>query len=208
MKNKYFAVAGILAPIFYFGLVIILGFLEPDYSHLTKMMSVLGGVGGVRGLIFNFGISFIGVLIILFAFGLHKNVNYGNGSKVGPILLIIGGVGLIGSGIFHCNLNCANVIVENNFIGSIHMLSAFIAGLSLSIAPFFVYGRFKKDPIWKKYATYTLVTGIIANIPGIIFWVTLATKRLPEIEGLIQRLGIVFILIWIEIVSLKMLKLK
>ncbi len=208
MKNKYFAVAGTLAPISYFSLVIILGLLEPDYSHMTKMMSILGGAGGVRGLSFNLGISFIGVLIILFAIGLHKNVNKGNGSKAGPILLIIGGLGLIGSGVFHCNLNCANVIVENNFIGSIHMLSAFIAGLSLSIAPFFIYGRFKKDSIWKKYATYTLVTGIIANIPGIFFWVTLATTRLPEIEGLIQRLGIIFVFIWIEIVSLKMLKLK
>jgi hypothetical protein len=32
----------------------------------------------------------------------------------------------------------------------------------------------------------------------------LATTRLPEIEGLIQRLGIIFIFIWIEVIALKM----
>ena len=53
-----------------------------------------------------------------------------------------------------------------------------------------------------------LVTGIIANIPGIIFWIMMATIRIPAIDGLIQRLGIVFIFIWIGVMSLKMLKLK
>jgi hypothetical membrane protein len=207
-KDKLFPIAGISAPIIYFSMIFILGLLEPDYSHMTKMMSFLGGVQGIRGLSFNIGIATVGILVALFSIGLHQTINGKNKSKAGVILLISGGLGLIFSGIFHCNLNCANVIVENNYIGSIHMLSAFIAGLSLSIAPFFIYGRFKKDPIWKKYATYTLVTGIIANIPGIIFWVTLATTRLPGIEGLLQRLGIVFVFIWMEIVSLKMLKLE
>ncbi|GAG51084.1 unnamed protein product [marine sediment metagenome] len=49
MKNKYFTIAGILAPILWFSLVIILGLLEPGYSHMTKMMSNLGGVVGISG---------------------------------------------------------------------------------------------------------------------------------------------------------------
>ena len=205
-KEKLFAIAGIIAPIIYFKIVIILGLLEPSYSHMTKMMSILGGVDGIRGLTFNFGISLVGILIILFAIGLHKSINGGNGSKIGPTLLTLGGIGLIASGYFHCNLNCTNILVENNLIGSIHMFSAFIAGMCLSIAPFFIFARLKKDPLWKKYTLLTLITGIIANIPGIIFWITLATTRFPAIEGLIQRLGIVFVLIWIEIMGLKMLK--
>jgi len=60
----------------------------------------------------------------------------------------------------------------------------------------------------EKYSKFTLITGIMANVPGIIFWITLATVRLPAIEGLIQMSGIIFIFIWIEIMSLKMLKLN
>jgi hypothetical protein len=35
-----------------------------------------------------------------------------------------------------------------------------------------------------------------------------ATIRIPAIDGLIQRLGIIFIFIWIGVMSLKMLKLN
>ncbi len=212
MKNKkidlYLAISGILVPIFYLGLVIILGLLEPGYSHMTQMMSILGGVGGIRGFIFNFGISFIGLLIILFSLGLHKNINDKKGSKIGPILLILGGIGLIFSGIFHCNLNCTNVILERNFAGIMHVLFAFIAGMCLAISPFFIFARLRKDPKWKNYSKFTLITGIMANVPGIIFWITLATVRFPAIQGLIQRLGIIFIFIWVGVMSLKMLKLN
>lgn len=208
MSMKHFAIAGILAPLLYFSMVIILGLLEPSYSHMTKMMSILGGVGGIRGLVFNLGVSLVGVLSILFAIGLHKSINQGKGSKIGPILLSIGGIGLIGSGIFHCNLDCVNVIVEKNPIGSLHMLSAFIAGMCLSISPFFIFARLKHDLRWKKYRPITMIAPILANIPGIFLWATLATTRFPAIEGLIQRLGIVFTLLWMGVMSIKMLKLS
>jgi len=207
-KEKLFSIAGIIAPIVYFSLVAILGLLEPNYSQMTKTMSILGGVEGSRGLIFNSGISFVGILIIIFSTALHKSINKGKGSKIGPILLALGGIGLILSGVFHCNLNCTNIFVENNFVGSIHILSAFIAGMCLSIAPFFIFFRLKKDLVWKKYTHLTLAIGIASNIPGIILWITLATTRLPAVEGLIQRLGIVFVFIWIEILSLKMFKIS
>jgi hypothetical protein len=84
-----------------------------------------------------------------------------------------------------------------------------IAGMCLAISPFFIFGKLKKNPAWKNYAKYTLVTGIIANIPGIILWIMVFTSTVPEsIGGLIQRLGIVFIFIWIGVMSLKMLKLN
>jgi hypothetical membrane protein len=206
MKNKkLFAISGILAPILFFGIVIILGLLEPGYNHATRMMSVLGGVGGIRGLIFNLGIGLIGVLIILFAFGLHKNINNGKGSKIGPILLAIGGFGLLFSGIFHCDLDCANVMVDRNFIGIMHILFSFIAGMCLSISPLFIFARFRKDDYWKRYAVPTLMTGILANIPGIILWITIFTSITLEMDGILQRLGIVFIFIWMMVVSWKLL---
>lgn len=206
--DKYYFYSGIAAPLIFFPLVIVLGALEPGYSHLTKMMSVLGGVPGIRGFLFNLGITTIGLLIVFFAIGLHRELNRSTGSNAGPILMLIGSIGLMLSGIFSCNENCVNIIVENTPVGTLHSVSAFIAGMGLSIAPFFIYARFRKNPFWKKFATYTLITGFLANIPGIIFWITLFTTRLPEIEGLIQRLGIVFVFIWIEIIALYINKSK
>ena len=160
MKNKknnlYFAIAGILAPILWFVLVVVLGVLEPGYSHMSKMMSILGGVGGIRGFLFNSGISTVGVLIILFAIGLYREFESKDKPKIGTTLLILGGIGLIFSGIFSCDLNCNNAMIEKDFTGIMHMLFAFIAGMGLSISPFFIFGKLKKNPVWKKYAKYTL----------------------------------------------------
>lgn len=71
-KYKLFAIAGILAPIIYFCMIVILGALEPNYSHLTKMMSLLGGVQGIRGWLFNIGIVFIFIWIEVIALKMHN----------------------------------------------------------------------------------------------------------------------------------------
>jgi hypothetical membrane protein len=200
-------IPGIVTPILYFGLIILLGALEPGYNHLTTMMSVLGGLEGIRGVFFNIGVALLGILIILFAIGLQQNINDGEGlrSKIATILFIFGGLGLIGAAIFHCNQDCANVI-ERDITGILHIICSFISGMSLAIAPLFVYFRLKNDPQWQKYAGYTLATVVVSNIPGITLWLTYITgNRLRELEGLIQRLGIVFVLIWIGVISVQML---
>ena len=207
--NRYLAISGILVPLFYLSLVIILGLLEPDYSHMSKMMSLLGGVVGIRGLIFNIGVSIVGLLIIAFGIGLHRSINKGDGSKIGPGLLVLGGVGLIGACIFHCDAGCANFIVEMTFIGAMHGLTAFLSGLGLGISPFFIFARLRKDPRWGNYKWFTLIMGIITNIPAVVLWVTVFTVGAPkEIGGMIQRLTLIFPLIWIGAMSLKMLKMN
>ena len=74
------AIAGILVPILYISMVIILGLLEPGYNQRTMMMSILGGVPGYRGAIFNLGLVLIGSLLIVFGFALHRNINQGHGN--------------------------------------------------------------------------------------------------------------------------------
>ncbi|MFX1533568.1 MAG: DUF998 domain-containing protein [Promethearchaeota archaeon] len=206
--DYYLSIPGIITPILYFGLIIVLGALEPGYNHLTTMMSVLGGVEGTRGAVFNIGVALVGVLIILFAIGLQRNINEGKGSKIATILFILGGLGLIGAAIFHCNQDCINVI-ERDITGILHMISAFISGMSLAIAPLFIYFSLKKDPQWQKYTGYTLATFIASNIAGITLWLTYLTgNRIRELEGLLNRLGIVFVLIWIGVISVQMLVLN
>ncbi len=87
------------------------------------------------------------------------------------------------------------------------MLFAFFTGLSFSFSPIPFYFSQKKDPRWKNYSAVTLATAILANIPGIIFWITMFTTRLPEWEGIIQRLGLLFPLIWVEVMAIQLLQL-
>lgn len=196
--------AGIIAPIFYIIMVTILGFLEPSFSHQTHMMSILGGVRGIRGVAFNLGVVITGALLVVFSLGLHRNINQGKGSKAGPLLIIIGGVALFGTAIFSCNVDCTNVFKARTLVGELHMVFALIAGASLSIAPLFIYFRIKHDVKWKSYCRFTLMAGVLANLPGIVMWISFFTIRISEWEGVIQRLGLLFPLIWIFITSCRM----
>jgi hypothetical protein len=167
--QKWLAIAGVITPILYISLAAILGLLGPGYNHRTMTMSILGGVAGIRGTIFNIGLILTGILLVLFGFGLHRGVNQGRGNKIGLILLLIAGIGLIGSAYFHCELECVNVIKEPNFSGQMHMLFAFLTGLCFSFSSIPFFFSLKSDPRWKNYRGFTLVTAILANIPGVIF---------------------------------------
>jgi len=172
--QRKLAAAGIIAPILYVGQVVIFGLLEPGFNHRTTMMSVLGGIQGWRGTAFNLGLVLIAALLILLA---------------------AAGIGLAGSSFFHCEVDCVNILAEPDFRGQMHMLFAFVAGLSLAFAPLAFYFGMKDLPGWKDYRGWTSTAFILSNIPGIVMWVSLFTTRLPEWEGLFQRLGLLFPLI-------------
>jgi hypothetical protein len=114
----------------------------------------------------------------------------------------------MGSAYFHCALGCVNVIRQPDFRGQMHILFAFLTGLSFSFSPIPFFFSLKQDPRWENYRVLTLTAAILANIPGIIFWITLFTTRLPEWEGIIQRLGLLFPLMWVEVMAIKLLRLS
>ena len=90
--NKAFAVCGIISPILYLIMVIIGGALIPGYSHITETVSELLVAGAPnRPLLATLMIS-SSVLGILFPIGLHRGINEGMGSKVGPVFLILAAV--------------------------------------------------------------------------------------------------------------------
>jgi len=144
--HRWPAAPGMLAAPFYLALIVVLGALEPGFSHLTKPMSMLGG--------------------------------------------------------------CKNILTEPDLVGRLHIVFSLLGGMGTALAPFFVWSAMRGNDNWKGLATPTLVTAILANLPGITFWITIATGfRLPSIEGLIQRLGFVIVLVWIFFVAARLWRL-
>ncbi|MBW2159861.1 MAG: DUF998 domain-containing protein [Deltaproteobacteria bacterium] len=203
--NRWPAAAGLFAAPFYLTLIFALGALEPGFSHLSTPMSMLGGVPGVRGMAFNLGVATTGVLVIAFGIGLRRQLPPKMTAKVGFALLAIGGLGLNGAAYFHCNEGCRNILTQADFVGRLHIVSSLLAGMGTGLAPIFVWAAMRGSEDWKGLATPTLVTALLANLPGITFWITIATDfRLYSIEGLIQRLGFVVVLIWIFVVAARL----
>jgi hypothetical protein len=194
-----------LAAPFYLTLIITLGAIEPGFSHCTSLMSLLGGVTGVRGLAFNLGVVATGVCVIVFSIGLQRSLPSRWTAKVGSVLFLIGGLGLIGAGIFHCNQDCRNILADPNVVGRLHLISSLFAGMGTGLALFFFWAAMRGSGKWRGFVTPTLVVAVLANVPGIVLWFTIfANLRLHAVEGLIQRVGIIVVLIWIFFVAARL----
>ena len=206
--NYLSSLAGLIAFPFYLALIFILGALEPEFSHLTTPMSFLGGVPGTRGLIFNAGVGVTGVLVIAFGMGMYRQLPARPASRVGLGLLLIGGLGLIGAGYFHCNEGCRNVLAEPDLVGRLHLITSLQTGMGTALAPFFFWAAMRHCKQWQAYARLTLIAAILANLPGITFWLTIfIDHRLESVEGLLQRLGFIVVLIWIFFIATKIWRL-
>jgi len=207
--SKVSVVSGLFAAPFYLVLILILGELEPGFSHLTGPMSLLGGVPGIRGQIFNSGVAFTGILVIIFGLTLWRQLIATISARIACGLFVMAGLGLIGAGVLHCNEGCKNVLVEPDLVGKLHAISSFLAGLGTGLALFFFWAAMRKSDHWESFTTPTLIAAILANVPGVLFWATFLTDyKLDAIEGLIQRLGFVITLIWMFYIAIGQWKWK
>jgi hypothetical protein len=142
----------------------------------------LGPYGWAQSL--NFAVS--GLLLIVFALGLHGEV--ADGSWAGPALLALSGFGM------------ALLAFETDPIlragprtphGLVHDLAFVLFVVSLVPSFFFLWRRMEKDPIWRGHGRYTLVTGLLVTplflLPGPTYYLSLA-----------------LILAWLEILAIRL----
>jgi hypothetical protein len=157
---------------------------------------------------FSAGVTMTGTLIIAFAQRLRRVLPSIPSSTIGVWLLTSGGIGLIGAGLFACNEGCRNILVEPNLVGRLHTIASLLGGSGCGLSLFFLWGAIRHSDTWRAFSTSTLVAAILANFPGVVFWMTLFTNsRFYSVEGYIQRMGIIVVLIWIFFAALRMRKL-
>lgn len=79
--QRLLAACGIAGPLIFVTVVAILGFIRPDYSHATQLVSELGEPGEPYAMIMNvFGFILFGLSMIPFAVGLHWGISKGRWS--------------------------------------------------------------------------------------------------------------------------------
>ena len=198
--NRVFAVCGIISPLLYLMMVIIGGALIPGYSHVTETVSELLVAGAPnRPLLATLMIS-SSVLGILFPIGLHRGINEGRGSKVGPAFLIIASV----LGIFTTYFPQDPGGPPVTFAGTVHVV-LLIPMVILSLGAFLAFWRrLKSDSLWVGYDRYSLITFIIAIPLGVISAVSLDSPYV----GLLERLSVAVILQWGFVMAIKLFRLS
>ncbi|MDD2777281.1 MAG: DUF998 domain-containing protein [Methanocellales archaeon] len=197
--QRMLAICGIVGPILYTIVLIAIGLLRPGYNHLKQFMSELGEVGGPNAIIMNtIGFMLLGVLMIAFSLGLHRGIK--EGSKIGPALIAISGVGWITVGLFHVDPNTVNASLK----AMLHVIGAMLVGLGFSTAPFAIARRSRKDHRWVSYRPYSLATGLLTAILGLVF----IFGGIEGWMGALQRMVIGVPLLWIEVMAIRLLRLS
>ena len=190
------AVAGMIGPILFGILIVILTLLQYDFllglgwnpiqSSDVPWPSALalGPYGWLQ--VVNFVI--FGLLLIAFAVGLHREIVGGRWAKAGPLLLITAGIALVLCG-FKTDPHLANG--PQTIQGWIHGLAFFLLVGSIIPSFFVMWLRLRKDSRWRGFDWYTLISGVLALfaffLPGVGFYVFLAV-----------------ILTWIEVMAIRL----
>lgn len=194
------AICGIIGPVLYTIVVITLGLLRLEYNHVTQSMSELGEFGASNAIIMNTaGFTLLGLMMIIFAFGLHRGINEGKGSKIGPALVAVSGSGLVLSGIFPCDPGCVDV----SMVGIMHSVFATIAAFAMMFAPLIFAQRLNKDILWQGYRFYSIVTGVVTAIISTVYGFNIFEPW----KGALQRASMGVPLLWMEVMAIKLLRL-
>ena len=194
--KKIYAICGMLGPIIYTLMWIIGGFLHPDYSHIRNDVSTLLSVGAPNKLLLDLMLATSNILNLIFFSKLHKSIDKGKGSALGPSLLLISAIlGLI-TGFFFPLDEGGEV---NTFGGQMHVIlvgsMAFLSMLGMVA----LWRRFKKASEWQGYGIYTLITLILTIIFGLISAILIES----EIMGLLERISICVIFQYNFVIALK-----
>lgn len=189
---RYSAVAGIVGPMLYTITWFVLGFLEPAYSHTRDPISNLSAIGAPYAPVMTIIIIVFAILIAVFAFGLQRGLP--PGFWAGPAALIIAGVGYVG--IAFAPLNLADPGDPNLW----HMISASVTVFALMLAPVLTFSRLRRDLRWRNLSRYSIATtlmafafAVMASLPAFAGW-----------EGLMQRLVLTVVLVWIVAMAIRL----
>jgi hypothetical protein len=195
------ALAGMIGPILFGTVLLALSALEYDFMlgigwhPLTDPAGAwpsglaLGHYGPVQ--VADFVAS--GLLLALFALGLHLGVTDGRGSPpLGPALLFVAGVAMA---LMSFETDPIRRVGPRSLHGLIHDAAFVIFVVAFLVALFSLWRKFEANPPWRGHARYTLTTGILA-VP-LLF--------LPNVA---YYLFIVTLLTWIEVTAIRLWRLS
>ncbi len=196
------AFAGIIGPIIFTILVIVLGLLSPGYNHLTQAISELGANNAPNMNIQALNFVIFGILTILFATGLWL---HNRSFRTCSILIAIYGISAIVAGPVHCDPGCP--AQTSSTIQIAHNLDALIAFLAFAIAPLFFWRSAKNIPAWRKTGVLSLDIANV-SIPLVGAYIVIAGLSLSPYTGLLQRIFLGFLYAWLMLLSARLFQIN
>jgi hypothetical protein len=172
---------------------------NPRYSLVRDSISSLALTR--LGWLQTIGFLAIGLLVEIFVAGLLFNIKNWRGFHLSIGLLVFFGFGLLLIGAFRTNPVGGPDTIE----GTIHGLTATGVFWLFPIAILVLAPSLKKDPNWQNIFLYTIVAGVLAFILVIV---TGVIQDDIGWFGLLERIVVANMIIWVEVAAIKLLRLS
>jgi len=190
------ALAGIVGPVLFGSVLLVLSVLEHDFMLGIGWRPVanpagawpsglaLGPYGSVQ--VATFVVS--GILLAFFALGLRLAAPKERGSPLGPALLFLAGTAMALMGF---ETDPIQRIGPRSLHGLIHDAAFVVFVIAFLAALYSLWWSFQSDPFWRGHAHYSLATGILAVL-------------LLFLPGIAYYLFIITLLAWIEATAIRL----
>jgi hypothetical membrane protein len=182
-------------------MVVVEGFLVTDYSHMTQQVSDLGAytLYGSYALLQNLNFCVFGTLVVAFAIGLRQELP---ASRV-----MTASLGLFGAMFFLLGFFPDQ---PTPWPAAAHYLLAQVSGLSILVSEFSAWRGLHrpvadKEGAWARYGTFSLASLVLAVISFLVY--AIFGQPGSPVAGLLQRVMMFFILLWIEVMALRLFRL-
>ena len=148
---------------------------------------------GRLGWLWQAGAVITGLGTIILALGLHRSLARGKRVRLAISAMILGGLAVIGTGVFPTDAPLDDGTVGYTRTGILHFVFGLVGLLTLLVVVFVVKGIFRRDPRWAQAASPTrwLAWWLAAGVALLVF--------LPEgstASGVTQRLVFLPEVIW------------
>jgi hypothetical protein len=184
--------------VLYAVLDIVVQLLPPHYSAITQAESDLAV--GPYGYIMTVNFVIRGLLTYAFLFGVLAATQLGRNARVGVALLAVWG-----GGAFILAVSPADVGSVVTLHGTIHNITALVAFTGGAFGTLLLSLHFTADDRLRGISTSARLIAAL----GVLFYVATAAaffiRRLAHVFGLLERLFIGFVLLWIFVVALQLL---
>jgi hypothetical membrane protein len=202
---------GAVAPVSFISALLIDGAVRPGYDPATTPVSQ--PLLGDRGWLETFTFVLSGLLIVAFAVGLRRVQAVSPGSRWGPIMVGVAGLGLVMAGVFMPDPAFAyppgtpsGEIQSYSWHATVHVLAALLVFGGLPIACFIFARHFRtaRDAEW---SMYSLFSGLAMLVAFVLYTAGASgAGGLEPTAGWLERASIVIGFAWIAPLAIRFLR--
>lgn len=190
---------GAVGPAIFWAVVIVLGLVRRDYNHLDHSISALGAVGAPFAVVQTVNFGLMGLSIIAFAVAIYRWFDGGRWARLGPLLVGVAGLSMLGAGLFPLNFN--DVAATTN---TVHFALAMVGQFAALIGIPLVSRRLDYVEGWSRPQNTTVAITVVLVA---LFVIHLAVAP-SDLDGLSQKLLALAAFGWIAVASFKLYQLS